>query len=202
MTAPTPTPPAGTPTPGSPAPTPTPPATPPVTPETFTQEDVNRIVAERVAREKAKYAGYDDLKGKAAKFDAIQAENATELDKAVAQAVETTRADAAKAMNNTLVRAEVKALAAAAQFHDPTVAAALLAEKFSQVPVDASGEVDVTAAKALVDQLATDQPYLVKTASNGAPAPLPGQGTPPAAPKTGSVSAGADEYRRKKQKAT
>jgi hypothetical protein len=34
------------------------------------------------------------------------------------------------------------------------------------------------------------------------PAPLPGQGTPPAAPKTGSVSAGADEYRRKNQTAT
>lgn len=31
------------------------------------------------------------------------------------------------------------------------------------------------------------------------PAPLPGQGTPPAAPKTGSVSAGADEYRRRKE---
>ena len=196
MTAPTPTPPAGPPTPGTPAPTP---PAPPAPAETFTQEDVNRIVAERITREKAKYVGFDDLKDKAAKFDALQAENATELEKAVAQAVETTRADAAKAMNNTLVRAEVKASAAAAQFHDPADAAALLAEKFSQVPVDSSGEVDVTAAKALVDQLATDKPHLVKTAGSGPPAPLPGQGTPPAAPKTGSVTAGADEYRRRKQ---
>jgi hypothetical protein len=32
---------------------------------TFTQADVDRIVRERVAREKAKYADYDDLKAKA-----------------------------------------------------------------------------------------------------------------------------------------
>ncbi|MDQ3786268.1 MAG: hypothetical protein M3422_03375, partial [Actinomycetota bacterium] len=155
MTAPVPTPPQPTPTPAPQDPAPTPP--------TFTQDDVNRIVAERIARERQKYEGFDDLKDKAAKYDALQAENATEVEKAVAQAVETTRADAAKTMNNTLVRAEVKALAAAAQFHDPADAAALLADKFGQVPVNASGEVDVTAAKALVDQLAADKPHLVKT---------------------------------------
>lgn len=192
MTAPTPTPPAGPPAPTPPSPAPTP-------AETFTQEDVNRIVAERVAREKAKYAGFDDLKDKAAKFDAIQAENATELEKAVAQAVETTRADAAKTMQTTLVRAEVKALAAAAQFHDPAVAAPLLAEKLAEVPVDNDGQVDVAAAKALVDQLAAERPYLVKSAT-ATPTPLPGQGTPPAAPNTGSVSAGADLYRQHHQK--
>lgn len=191
MTAPVPTPPQPTPTPA--------PQDPAPAPQTFTQDDVNRIVAERIARERQKYEGFDDLKDKAAKYDALQAENATEVEKAVAQAVEATRADAAKAMNNTLVRAEVKALAAAAQFHDPADAAALLADKFGQVPVTASGEVDVTAAKALVDQLAADKPHLVRTAASGPPAPLPGQGTPPAAPKTGSVSAGAEEYRRRKE---
>lgn len=175
------------------------PAAPPSPPQSFTQDDVNRIVADRLARESKKFEGFDDLKAKAEKYDAIAAENATELEKAVNQAVETTRADAAKAMNNTLVRAEVKALAAAAQFHDPADAAALLAEKFSQVPVDASGEVDVTAAKALVDQLASDKPHLVRSAGS-VPAPLPGQGTPTAAPSTGSVSAGADLYRQHHQK--
>lgn len=192
------------PVPATPPPAPAVPPAPaaPPSPTQFTQDDVNRIVAERLARESKKFEGFDDLKAKAEKYDAIAAENATELEKAVTQAVETTRADAAKAMNNTLVRAEVKALAAAAQFHDPADAAALLAEKFSQVPVDASGEVDVTAAKVLVDQLATDKPHLVKNAGSAPRAPLPGQGTPPAAPSTGSVSAGADEYRRKNQTAT
>lgn len=35
-------------------------------PQTFTQVDVDRIVKERVQRERAKYADYDDLKTKAA----------------------------------------------------------------------------------------------------------------------------------------
>ena len=34
-------------------------------PQTFTQADVDRIVKERVQRERAKYADYDDLKAKA-----------------------------------------------------------------------------------------------------------------------------------------
>lgn len=34
-------------------------------PETFTQSDVDRIVRERVQRERAKYADYDELKAKA-----------------------------------------------------------------------------------------------------------------------------------------
>ena len=32
-------------------------------PRTFTQDEVNAIVADRLTRERAKYADYDDLKG-------------------------------------------------------------------------------------------------------------------------------------------
>ena len=39
---------------------------------TFTQDEVNAIVADRLARERAKYADYEDLKGKAAKADTLQ----------------------------------------------------------------------------------------------------------------------------------
>ena len=39
---------------------------------TFTQDEVNAIVADRLARERAKYADYDDLKAKAGKTDALQ----------------------------------------------------------------------------------------------------------------------------------
>jgi erythromycin esterase-like protein len=45
--------------------------------QAFTQADVDRIVKERVQREKAKYADYDDLKTKAG--------NATTLEERVAQ---------------------------------------------------------------------------------------------------------------------
>lgn len=46
---------------------------------TFTQDEVNAIVADRLARERAKYADYDDLKGKAAKFDAADKASKDEL---------------------------------------------------------------------------------------------------------------------------
>lgn len=38
-------------------------------PRTFTQEEVNSIVADRLNRERAKYADYDDLKAKASQYD-------------------------------------------------------------------------------------------------------------------------------------
>ena len=39
---------------------------------TFTQDEVNAIVADRLARERAPYADYDDLKAQAGKTDALQ----------------------------------------------------------------------------------------------------------------------------------
>ena len=50
------------------------------------QEEVNRIVAERVQRERAKYTDYDALKEKAAKFDEMQEASKTELQKATEKA--------------------------------------------------------------------------------------------------------------------
>jgi hypothetical protein len=46
-------------------PNPTPEPEPTPEPQTFSQADVDRIVKERVQREKAKYADYDDLKTRA-----------------------------------------------------------------------------------------------------------------------------------------
>ncbi|AXH67813.1 head scaffolding protein [Mycobacterium phage Bromden] len=62
-----------------------------VTPEnTFkaitSQEDFDKAVARRVARERKKYEGFDDLKAKAEQFDKLEAERGTELDKAVRRA--------------------------------------------------------------------------------------------------------------------
>ena len=53
--------------------------------KTFTQEDVNKIVEERLQRERQKYAGmadYDQLKEKAGKYDKLQEASKTELQKA------------------------------------------------------------------------------------------------------------------------
>lgn len=49
---------------------------------TFTQEEVNKILNERLGRERAKYTDYETLKDKAAKFDAAEEANKTELQKA------------------------------------------------------------------------------------------------------------------------
>lgn len=50
--------------------------------KTFTQEEVNHIVGKRVAIEAAKYADFDELKAKAAKFDEMEEANKSELEKA------------------------------------------------------------------------------------------------------------------------
>lgn len=53
--------------------------------KTFTQEDVNKIVEERLQRERQKYAGmadYEQLKEKAGKYDELQEASKTELQKA------------------------------------------------------------------------------------------------------------------------
>lgn len=57
-------------------------AEPPVGEKTFSQSDVNRIVEDRLRREQAKYADYDDLKVKAAKFDEQEEASRSELQKA------------------------------------------------------------------------------------------------------------------------
>ena len=53
---------------------------------TFTQEDVDRIVTERLKRERMATADYEDLKAKAQKFDEMEEANKSELQKATDKA--------------------------------------------------------------------------------------------------------------------
>lgn len=50
--------------------------------KTFTQDELNAIVNDRLGRERAKYSDYDAMKAKAAKFDELEEANKTELQKA------------------------------------------------------------------------------------------------------------------------
>jgi hypothetical protein len=50
--------------------------------KTLTQTEVDKIVADRIARERKKYADYDELKKKAARLQQIEDANKSELDKA------------------------------------------------------------------------------------------------------------------------
>jgi len=61
-----------------------PPAEAPADPpsdKTFTQGELDRIVGERVGRERQKYADYDDLKTKASEYDKLADSQKTDLDR-------------------------------------------------------------------------------------------------------------------------
>lgn len=56
------------------------------TEKTFTQAELDRIVGERLAREREKYSDYEAIKEKASKLDSIEEANKTELQKATERA--------------------------------------------------------------------------------------------------------------------
>lgn len=49
--------------------------------KTFTQADVDKIVGDRLQRERSKYSDYEDLKAKADKYDELAESEKTELQK-------------------------------------------------------------------------------------------------------------------------
>jgi hypothetical protein len=67
---------------------------------TFSQEDVDRVVSERLARERAKFADYNDLKSKAKRLAEIEDANRSETEKAVEKARAEARAEAMTAGNS------------------------------------------------------------------------------------------------------
>ena len=53
------------------------------TAKTFTQEEVDNIVGDRLKRERAKYANYDELNEKAGKYDELLEAQKSELQKVI-----------------------------------------------------------------------------------------------------------------------
>lgn len=67
------------------------------------QDDLNRIIADRVSRERGKFADYEDLKVKASKLDQLEAEKLTETQRLQAQLDELSgKASAAEKANARL----------------------------------------------------------------------------------------------------
>lgn len=80
--------------------------TPPQPPAaTFTQEDVNKAVQERLARERAKYADHDALKAKAAELDQIKAVQKTAEERAAEELAQARKAAADAAAEAARFRA-------------------------------------------------------------------------------------------------
>jgi hypothetical protein len=155
---------------GAPGVTPKP-APAPEPDKTFGQADVDRIVAERVARERAKYADHDDLRKAAKRLEEIEAANATDLEKAVKAAREEGRAEVLSAANQRTLNAEARALAAAAKFRNPVLAVRSI--DLSGVKVSDDGSVDSNAISSLLTELAAAEPYLVDTGPTTPPRPTP-----------------------------
>lgn len=139
--------------------------------KTFTQADVDRIIAGRLS----KYSDYDDLK---AKVGALEESTKTDLEREIEKARNEARAEVQTGVNARLVAAEVRALAAELAFRDPADALAQLSAggKLAEAPVGDDGSVDGAAVKAELEALAKSKPYLLKEASAGASASLAGIG--------------------------
>lgn len=158
---------------------------------------MDRIIGDRVARERAKYADYAETKAKAAKLDEIETANATETEKAVKAARSDGEKDAMSKANARVVRSEIKATAAALGFNDPDDAVHLFGD-VSQVKVADDGAVDESAIKARLTEIAAAKKYLVKSA--GAPNFEGGPRDSPT-PKKG-VTAGADMFASRRKSST
>lgn len=132
--------------------------------KTFTQDQVDRIVQDRLARAKATPpADYEDLKAKAAKFDELEQSQKTEIEKAMerASAAERERDQALlQAQEQTLRTAIIGA--AAGKLADPSDAVALIDRSAVEFGKDGSP----TNVGELVSSLLEAKPHLA--ASGGA----------------------------------
>jgi hypothetical protein len=166
------------------------------------QADLDRIIGERVARERAKFADYGDLKTKAAAHDQALEAAKTEQEKAVDAARKEGEQTATERSHARLVGAEARALAAEAKFRNPAIAVRSI--DLAGVKVGADGEVDAEAIKAALKTLADSDPYLVDDGKPAVVKPRPdlSQGGGGATDDKPSVSAGRDLYRDRHGKKT
>lgn len=131
----------------------------------FSQDDLDRVVGERLAR--AKPADYDEVKAKAAELDKLKEGQKSDLQKALDDAAKAdSRANKAVASaNSVLKRASILAEAATQNAADPEIVVALLVADES-VTVDESGK--VVGAKEAVKKLLKEKAFLAKAAASGA----------------------------------
>lgn len=146
-------------------------------PKTFTQEELDRIVADRLARERKKaekYADYDDIKAKLAELEAAEDER-KRAEMTAAERLEAEKAEALKAAeeaqaerdraltaaNQRLIKAEFKTLARESNIPADRLDAALKLADLSGVTVDDDG--NAQGVDDVVKALVEAHPYLAET---------------------------------------
>jgi hypothetical protein len=142
-------------------------------PKTFTQEEIDRIVAERLSRQAKKFADYDDLKAQLAELqkaeeerkkaemtaqERLEAEKAEALKRA--QEAEEARERALTAANQRLIKSEFKLLAKESGIRADALEDAFKLADTSSITVDDDG--NIVGAKDVVDALIASKPYLVE----------------------------------------
>lgn len=152
-----------------------PPAADPEPAKTFTQEELEQKIAERLARERKKYADYDEIKKKAEEYE--QAEEARKKAEMTAQErLEAEKAEALRkaqeaeeaaqrtmsAANQRLIKSEFKLFAKEAGVRADALEDAFKLADVSGVTVDEDGNVD--GVKAVIEALIAGKPYLVEQA--------------------------------------
>lgn len=143
---------------------------------TYTTDDVNRIVQDRLARQKEKFSDYDDLKAKAAKFDEVEQQQKTELERANERAATLERdlAEATAARQDSLLRAAVISEAAKRSVHDPDAALALVDRSLLEFADDGTPSNIADA----MDSLLKAKPYLVSGGATRGSADFGARGEP------------------------
>lgn len=175
--------------------------TPPAPPAEFkapaSQEELDRIIEGRLAREREKYKGFEDLKAKASKWDEYESSNKTPDEKALEDAKTEAEKSVTARFHARLVSTETKAIAAALGFNDPADALAVIDRENLPIKDD---EPDSDAIKKLVEKLATDKPYLVTPVRRGSSSrqkPRDGEPLDGVAPQTGRAAAALRQLRTK-----
>ncbi len=138
------------------------------------QADLDRIIGQRLARERERYADYDDLRAKAAEHDKALDAARSDHDKAVEAARKEGESVAQERANGRLVSAEARALAAEAKFRNPTLA--VRAVDLAGIKVNDDGSVDAAAIRTKLTELSNAEPYLVDDGKPARPKPDNAQG--------------------------
>lgn len=121
------------------------------------QAALDRIISDRLSRERAKFGDYDELKAKAEELDQEKAKNATELEKAQSRVkeLETSHGELEGTLKTERIRSAV-VRAGTGKVVDPDAAASLIDGRALEFDDDGKP----TNVDTLLDALVKDKPYL------------------------------------------
>lgn len=125
-----------------------------------TQEEFDRMVADRIARERRKFEGFDELKAKAAEFDKLKESQQTEQEKLQARAeqAEREREEARKEANSLKATIAIEKAATKAGVIDPEMAAQLIDR--STIEFDDDGSPKPDSLKSALEAVVEKHPIL------------------------------------------